>query len=959
MKRTFTFQTGLNRVLSLLMVILMVIGLVPVLSTTAKAEDSYPYPKLLDYTKLDETFASTAKDKFLSEDLADYALAAIKYHIESSTGEYRVAKNLLQLYNTIDGNVVFFFDGCSKNLEGATATFSGYSKNGKRYNTSAVCIVVRADKNGHAYVAYATQNASTMADNVRNASLNGGTPVSITRDGIYNISAVNHQGKYAALNINTYSNSGVRCSTSKASYVSQGSGINIHSKGYSYAYLTDSTRSSTGCFNIGKTYGDDEYNSFMKAVTGQSNAINSTFSSSTTSLGVKNGSTVGITIIDRSNYKENLKTIYGDDKVSGGWTKEKIADTITSNSKQWHEDIVNNTSKESLHITSPQNGAVIEKSTVSVNWTSVDSASKYQIAIRDLTDNPDQSNPADGSYEIKGASTTSYTIKNFNFKDGHKYRIWVGAYDDQDNAISHHDQVEITIKRNDDTIVAPNTPSRDIVLVLDGSGSMSNYEFNMTKEAAISFATQVMDDSANTNIAVMSFGSRNNLFKISSTDSGFYNTLDDVTAAIQNGTRDNGATYMADALLYAESLLENSTADRQIIMLMSDGEAYGYSSTAATYGTTGSFYSSDANVAYNVAKHLVDDNDTYIYTLGFGLYAGGSAEQLLQAIAALHDCEYASVTKVDDLKFGFVENADSIILSDNQILITIACPVEVCVNYGGETLSSSNEWPATKTSFGTLEVSDDHETKKLKLDASNVYDIGIYGTGEGTMTITVKYPGEAKEVVLYKDVPVSSDSNFLFNTDTRVNTTLYASYDNEDGYEETIEGEKTYTGVTEFDVIYMVDEEVYETQTYTIGDTIVAPDSPEKDGYVFAGWEELPETMPAYDVTVTAVWEEEAHEEEPEEPKVVLPNLFTVTVTTTDGGKTNVPNSFLIAFGASRNIKITPDEGYVIQDVLVNGISVGAVDSYKIKAAAANYTVEVIFAESAPTESTTTDEVTE
>ena len=77
--------------------------------------------------------------------------------------------------------------------------------------------------------------------------------------------------------------------------------------------------------------------------------------------------------------------------------------------------------------------------------------------------------------------------------------------------------------------------------------------------------------------------------------------------------------------------------------------------------------------------------------------------------------------------------------------------------------------------------------------------------------------------------------------------------------------------------------------------------------------------------------------------KTFLPKLFNVTVITGQGGVTNVSDSFLIAYGASRTIKITPDEGYKVEDVVVNGVSVGAVERYSILSANSNYSVEISF----------------
>ena len=52
---------------------------------------------------------------------------------------------------------------------------------------------------------------------------------------------------------------------------------------------------------------------------------------------------------------------------------------------------------------------------------------------------------------------------------------------------------------------------------------------------------------------------------------------------------------------------------------------------------------------------------------------------------------------------------------------------------------------------------------------------------------------------------------------------------------------------------YVIDGEPYKTVEVEYGATIV-PEVPEKEGYTFSGWEGLPETMPAEDVTVTGTF---------------------------------------------------------------------------------------------------------
>ena len=53
-----------------------------------------------------------------------------------------------------------------------------------------------------------------------------------------------------------------------------------------------------------------------------------------------------------------------------------------------------------------------------------------------------------------------------------------------------------------------------------------------------------------------------------------------------------------------------------------------------------------------------------------------------------------------------------------------------------------------------------------------------------------------------------------------------------------------------FVVIYMVDNEIFATDSLSVGEVIVPIAEPTKEGYTFSGWSDIPETMPAHDVEV-------------------------------------------------------------------------------------------------------------
>ena len=67
----------------------------------------------------------------------------------------------------------------------------------------------------------------------------------------------------------------------------------------------------------------------------------------------------------------------------------------------------------------------------------------------------------------------------------------------------------------------------------------------------------------------------------------------------------------------------------------------------------------------------------------------------------------------------------------------------------------------------------------------------------------------------------------------------------------------TITGsfsVNKYKLIYKVDGEDYKSYDVEYGSTITPEAEPTKDGYIFSGWSEIPETMPAKDVTITGTF---------------------------------------------------------------------------------------------------------
>lgn len=70
---------------------------------------------------------------------------------------------------------------------------------------------------------------------------------------------------------------------------------------------------------------------------------------------------------------------------------------------------------------------------------------------------------------------------------------------------------------------------------------------------------------------------------------------------------------------------------------------------------------------------------------------------------------------------------------------------------------------------------------------------------------------------------------------------------------ENVTVEAVFT-VNTYTITYLVDGSVYATQSVAYGAGITPPEAPEKEGHTFTGWESVPESMPATDVTLIATF---------------------------------------------------------------------------------------------------------
>lgn len=303
---------------------------------------------------------------------------------------------------------------------------------------------------------------------------------------------------------------------------------------------------------------------------------------------------------------------------------------------------------------------------------------------------------------------------------------------------------------------------REVVLVLDVSGSMAGNPLAETVTASEKFIDTVLDEDAS--VGVVTYDSS------AMCVANFSSSADVLKKAVGN-ISSGGDTNMDAGLSAAYDMLSGSTAQKRIIVLMSDGEP--------NKGRVG-----DELISY--AKTLKDEG-IYIYTLGFFGSAKSAQQALMEAVAS-DGCHY-EVENADDLKFFFGDIADQI-NGQRYTYIRIACPVDVTVTFDGQKLCSKSDKLSTRTDFGTLTFEESGETyddenvdgrvKVLRLKTGEDYEVKIEGTARGRMDYTISFAdenGEYTDTRTFEDIKITKRTEIFTVAAETKKTTLRVDED--------------------------------------------------------------------------------------------------------------------------------------------------------------------------------------
>ena len=304
--------------------------------------------------------------------------------------------------------------------------------------------------------------------------------------------------------------------------------------------------------------------------------------------------------------------------------------------------------------------------------------------------------------------------------------------------------------------------------------------------------------------------------------------IEDRTTTLRLGS--NGSSSSSSATTSTNPLFHSCPLDSVYI-----GGKISYK-TDAKYGFSPFFRNTSLRTV------VVSDTETLVYDNEFYGCTGLTDVVIGDGVTAIGNWAFSGCTGLVNFSFGSsVETIGAEAFSDCTSMVKIVSSCNVPPVCGDQALADINVWDCT------LYVPNDYIDAYYS--AEQWWDFFFIDGAEYTITFmigdekyseaTIKYGAE-----ITLPVPTKEGYTFLGWVDVPAvmpadNIVVYGSFKAND-----------YT------ITYIVDGEVYETVSVAYDSEITPIAAPEKDGYTFNRWENLPVTMPAGDIEVTAVYDE-------------------------------------------------------------------------------------------------------
>ena len=260
-----------------------------------------------------------------------------------------------------------------------------------------------------------------------------------------------------------------------------------------------------------------------------------------------------------------------------------------------------------------------------------------------------------------------------------------------------------------------------------------------------------------------------------------------------------------------------------------------------TYNTSSSYGYSPFYRNTSLRTVVITDTETEIYNNEFYGCSNLKDVSIGNGVNKIGKWAFSGCSGLDYFAFG--KNVRSIgeeAFSDCNNVSQIISRAKIAPACGTQALDDINKWSCT------LLVPENYKSEYQAAEqwkefffiegiAAEMYTVTFVVDGEIYDTVSVEYG----EVIALPETPTKEGHTFSGWSEMP----------------ETMPAEDiTVTGsfsVNSYNVTFVVDEEVYKTVSVNYGETIPMPEEPVKDGCTFSGWSEIPATMPAEDITIT------------------------------------------------------------------------------------------------------------
>ena len=229
--------------------------------------------------------------------------------------------------------------------------------------------------------------------------------------------------------------------------------------------------------------------------------------------------------------------------------------------------------------------------------------------------------------------------------------------------------------------------------------------------------------------------------------------------------------------------------------------------------------------------YLVDNE---VYAINYVAYRGKIPVDIKEGYTFVSD-EIPSIMPAEDITVS-----GSFTVNSYNVTFTVDGEIYKCmtVEYGAEIPAVETPTKEFHTFSGWSEIPSTMPAEDIIISGSfivNCYKVTYLVDGIEYQTQNVAYGAEIPTIETPKK------EGHTFSGWSEAPATMPAE-------DITISGSFS---VNDYVVTYIVDGEVYKTDSVTYGTEIILIDEPTKEGHTFSGWSEIPSTMPAEDIVIS------------------------------------------------------------------------------------------------------------